>query len=229
MNKLQKLQEMLIDALIEDLNDPTIRGPGLYGVVRGVINDHKEDVNILHDLHVDAHLLRGRQLLAAGDADAALKEFLTADTYPENQMIERRGNYERNPRIYYYTGLAYERQGDEKSARELYAKAISQRNTDNEYLYYRAMAYLKTGENDEAQKIFKQMVELGQAQLDGSGEIDFFAKFGGDLTEAQRNALSYQIIALGYLGQNDKERAKEFFSKSLESDVNQPWSKVEKM
>jgi|TARA_R100000005_G_C4890247_1_gene137468 hypothetical protein len=38
---------MLIDALIEDLNDPTIRGPGLYGVVRGVINDHKEDVNIL--------------------------------------------------------------------------------------------------------------------------------------------------------------------------------------
>ena len=47
MNKLQKLQEMLIDALIEDLTDPTIRGPGLYGVVRGVINDHKEDVNIL--------------------------------------------------------------------------------------------------------------------------------------------------------------------------------------
>tara|TARA_R110002012_G_scaffold12690_1_gene56092 strand:+ start:12838 stop:13050 length:213 start_codon:yes stop_codon:yes gene_type:complete len=47
MSKLQQLQEMLIDALIEDLNDPTIRGPGLYGVVRGVINDHKEDINIL--------------------------------------------------------------------------------------------------------------------------------------------------------------------------------------
>ena len=47
MNKLQKLQEMLIDALIEDLNDPTIRGPSLYGVVRGVINDHKDDINIL--------------------------------------------------------------------------------------------------------------------------------------------------------------------------------------
>ena len=41
------LQDMLIDALIEDLNDPTIRGPGLYGVVRGVINDHKEDINVL--------------------------------------------------------------------------------------------------------------------------------------------------------------------------------------
>ena len=45
--KLQNLQEMLFDALIEDLNDPTTRGPGLYGVVRGVLNDHKEDINIL--------------------------------------------------------------------------------------------------------------------------------------------------------------------------------------
>ena len=45
--KLQKLQEMLFDALIEDLNDPMTRGPGLYAVVRGVLNDHKEDINLL--------------------------------------------------------------------------------------------------------------------------------------------------------------------------------------
>jgi hypothetical protein len=45
--KLQNLQEMLFDALIEDLNDPMTRGPGLYAVVRGVLNDHKEDINLL--------------------------------------------------------------------------------------------------------------------------------------------------------------------------------------
>jgi tetratricopeptide (TPR) repeat protein len=192
----------------------------------GRIFYRQEDVNILHDLHVDAHLLKGRQLLAAGDVEAALKEFLLADTYPENQMIERARNYDRNPRIYYYTGLAYEKEGDRKSAQEYYTRALSQGNTDNEYLYYQAMAYLKTGDKEQARKIFQQMVTLGEDQLEGSSEIDFFAKFGRGLTEGQRKAMSYQIIALGYLGQDEKKKAKEFFTKSLQSDVDQIWSKA---
>ncbi|MQY78326.1 MAG: DUF5107 domain-containing protein, partial [Bacteroidetes bacterium] len=63
----------------------------------------QEDVNLLHDIHVDAHLLKGKQFLEAGNPEAALKEFLIADTYPENQMIERSINYEVNLRIYFYT------------------------------------------------------------------------------------------------------------------------------
>jgi hypothetical protein len=46
-NKLQQLQEMLFEALISDLNDPVTRGPGLYAVVRGVLNDHKDSVDLL--------------------------------------------------------------------------------------------------------------------------------------------------------------------------------------
>lgn len=46
-NKLQQLQDMLFDALISDLNDPITRGPGLYAVVRGVLNDHKDSVDLL--------------------------------------------------------------------------------------------------------------------------------------------------------------------------------------
>lgn len=38
---------MLFDALIEDLNDPMTRGPGLYAVVRGVLNDHKDEITLL--------------------------------------------------------------------------------------------------------------------------------------------------------------------------------------
>jgi hypothetical protein len=45
--KLQKLHEGLIDALTEDLNDPTTRGPGLYAVIRGVLNDHKESLDLI--------------------------------------------------------------------------------------------------------------------------------------------------------------------------------------
>ena len=180
----------------------------------------------LHDLHADAHILKGKEHLEAGNSEAALKEFLTADTYPENQMIERSARYRGNARVYYYTGLAHEVEGDMTAAKEFYTKAISQQRTGNEYLYYKAMAHLRKGERGEAQKIFEQMIELGENRLEDSGETDFFAKFGGDLTENQHKAVSCRIIGLGYLGQNKLQKAREFLSKSLEYDANQLWSKV---
>ena len=41
-NKQDLLQSLLIDCLLMDLNDPTKCTPGLYQVVRGVLNDNKE-------------------------------------------------------------------------------------------------------------------------------------------------------------------------------------------
>tara|TARA_R100001015_G_C4622466_1_gene179932 strand:- start:1300 stop:1512 length:213 start_codon:yes stop_codon:yes gene_type:complete len=42
MNKVEKLNDMLMQCLMDDLNDPTKCTPGLYQVVRGVITDNKE-------------------------------------------------------------------------------------------------------------------------------------------------------------------------------------------
>ncbi len=36
------MQSLLMDCLLLDLNDPTKCTPGLYQVVRGVLNDNKE-------------------------------------------------------------------------------------------------------------------------------------------------------------------------------------------
>tara|TARA_A100001515_G_scaffold107695_1_gene88539 strand:+ start:71 stop:286 length:216 start_codon:yes stop_codon:yes gene_type:complete len=44
-NKVDSLQEALFDRLIEDLDDPLKCTPGLYQVVRGVINDNKKDLD----------------------------------------------------------------------------------------------------------------------------------------------------------------------------------------
>ncbi len=186
----------------------------------------QEDVNILHDIHVDAHLLKGKLLLTDGNPESALKEFLIADTYPDNQMIERIDNYKRNPRILYYTGLAYVDRGDKKVAINFFTEAASGKGIDNEYLYYKAMALRELGEQKETDRIFDQMIELGQGQLEGSEEVDFFAKFGGDLTENQRKSLAYQIMGLAYMGKADSKKAEYFFKKSLEHDVNQLWSRV---
>ena len=40
--KQDLLQELLVDCLLLDLNDPTKCTPGLYQVVRGVLSDNKE-------------------------------------------------------------------------------------------------------------------------------------------------------------------------------------------
>jgi len=186
----------------------------------------QEDVNILHDIHVDAHLLKGKQYLEKGDAEAGLKEFLLADSYPENQMIERPANYHRNPRIFYYVGMAYEILGDRSSATEYFEKVSSLAGSNNEFLYYQGRAMVKLGKKDEAERIFKGLIETGEKQLVDAGEVDFFSKFGEDLTEDQQKANSYHIMALGHLGLGHTEKSKEFFTKSLESDVNQLWSRI---
>lgn len=186
----------------------------------------QEGVNIIHDLHVQAHLLRGKALLQSGKAAAALEEFLLADTYPDNQMIERPLRYEMNPRIYYYTARAYEALGNKRSAGNYYAKAADEQRADQEYLFYRAMALTKTGRQEKAKTLFTQMIENGEALLEEEGEVDFFAKFGGDLSEQQRTGMANQWIGLGHLGLGNTEKAKSYLQRSLEADVNQLWSKV---
>jgi hypothetical protein len=41
MNRVNDLNDLLIDCLIQDLMDPEKRGPGLYQVVARVVNDNK--------------------------------------------------------------------------------------------------------------------------------------------------------------------------------------------
>jgi len=38
--KLNELQDLLLDCLVNDLKDPDRRTPGLYTVIRGILSDH---------------------------------------------------------------------------------------------------------------------------------------------------------------------------------------------
>ena len=44
-NKVNRLNDLLLQCLFEDLNDPTKCTPCLYQVVRGVIADNKENLD----------------------------------------------------------------------------------------------------------------------------------------------------------------------------------------
>ena len=45
MNKIKKLNNIFLETLLLDLDDPQKCTPGLYQVIRGVINDNKEDLD----------------------------------------------------------------------------------------------------------------------------------------------------------------------------------------
>lgn len=53
-NKIEKLNDLLLFCLLEDLNDPTKCTPGLYQVVRGVISDNKESLENIPQEAIDA-------------------------------------------------------------------------------------------------------------------------------------------------------------------------------
>jgi hypothetical protein len=45
MDKNKMLQDLLTDCLLADLEDPDKCTPGLYQVVRGIINDNKQSLD----------------------------------------------------------------------------------------------------------------------------------------------------------------------------------------
>lgn len=48
------MQDLLMDCLINDLNDPDRRTPGLYTVVRGILADHKDKTNSIPSETIEA-------------------------------------------------------------------------------------------------------------------------------------------------------------------------------
>ncbi len=44
-NNVSRLNEFLLEQLMEDLRDPTKCTPGLYQVIRGIINDNRDKLD----------------------------------------------------------------------------------------------------------------------------------------------------------------------------------------
>jgi tetratricopeptide (TPR) repeat protein len=180
----------------------------------------------LHGLYVTAHLLRAKESMARGKNEKAIEDLLMADTYPENHMVGRDTAYYRNPQIFYYTGHAYELDGDKKTAQAYYNNSIKATSRDPGSLYYRALAYQKLNQKKEALALLDDLLRIGQQRVESSGEVDFFAKFGDDQTDNQRKAVGYYLMGLGYMGKADLRLANECLAKSVKLDVNQLWARV---
>jgi len=53
-NLINKLNDGLLKQLLDDLSDPNKCTPGLYTVIRGIINDNRESLNNIPTEAVDS-------------------------------------------------------------------------------------------------------------------------------------------------------------------------------
>ncbi|TFH22878.1 MAG: tetratricopeptide repeat protein, partial [Bacteroidia bacterium] len=203
---------------------------GSYDSAISRLTDHtflrQEGVVRLHDFFVDAHLLKGRELLQTGQDDEAMKHFLLADSYPDNQKIGRISNYSKGAQIYYFTGLAFQELNQRSKAQSFFKKAVEVPVDHSEYLYYRALSQKELGLDEEARLSSASLVKSGEEALEKAGETDFFAKFGERAGGDQRRASAYYLVALGYQSSGEGEKAQKAFEKALELHNSILWAHV---
>jgi len=186
----------------------------------------QEGVVNLHDLFVDANLLLGRELLREGKADQALVHFLQADTYPENQMIGRISNYQKEAQIYYYTALACQALKKGKEANDYFIKSSEQDLSNSEYLFYKSMAQRELGLNKEADRSMHKLLQNAQKTLENAGDADFFAKFGEKRSLDERRAQAFFEMALAYTASGQTQLAQEHFEKSIKLKNSKLWAQA---
>ncbi len=195
-------------------------------------NNHfhvREGGGEIHDVFVDAHLLRGLSYLKNKQFEKALSDFQKASEYPENLSVGRPKNDRRAPQVAYYTGSVYEALGDAEKADEFYKKAADQRVSSRwpEARFYQGLCFSELGQKDKAEKIFDELIGDAKEELSKEADVDVFAKFGQQQTEQARKASAHYALGLGYLGKGMNNEAKVEFEKAVELNVSLPWAGVQ--
>ena len=176
--------------------------------------------NTVHDVHVDAHLLRGRKLLAAGDAARALKDFEAAMEYPARFEFARPYDGSREPEINWFLGAAHEALGNADEARRCFAAAVAKERRGTALAYWQGQAYRMLGREKEARAMFDDLARAGERQIARGAEAGFFDKFGDRRSVTTGRAQAHYLIGLGSLGMGKRARAKREFQTALKCDIN---------
>jgi tetratricopeptide (TPR) repeat protein len=142
---------------------------GKYDTAISRLTDHtflrQEGVVRLHDYFVDAHLLKGRELLQLGRPARPWNTFSRQIPTPPTRISEAFPTISKEAQIYYFTGLAWLANQEEDKARSYFQKALEVPVGRSEYLYYRALAQKELGRDEEALESSASLLDLGEEAL----------------------------------------------------------------
>ena len=198
---------------------------GKYDAAIDILTTHHfntwEGGGAIHDVFVNAHLMRGLNYLSTDRPEQALTDFQTALEYPDNLEVGRPIVDPDACRTYVLLGQTHQAKGDEKTAMRYFEKAAAL-PTGGDMDYYKAKALEFLGNVENANALYSELIKTGQQRLEG-GEIDFFAKFGERQAQNRRLGAAHYLIGLGQLGLGDVAQASDSFLQAQSYDVNNVW------
>jgi tetratricopeptide (TPR) repeat protein len=175
--------------------------------------------------YVWAHILLGRNLLEAGEAQEALSQFATAREYPQN-LGEGKHLLTRETHLDYFSGLALSQLGREDDARKYWALAAREESVVTWLSYYRAMSFNRLGREAEATRVLNEMRAFAEKQMIAEVKIDYFATslpnlllFEDDLPKRNQVECLF-LLALAELGLRNPVRGLELLREVRSLDCN---------
>jgi tetratricopeptide (TPR) repeat protein len=202
---------------------------GKYGKALDILENHHffvwEGGGRIHNVYMDAHLLKGWQHFISKQYRDALEEYHKANEYPENLEVGKPVRGGREAKALYFMGTAYEALGELKQAEACFEKAVARKSGWSELSFYQGLSYMELGEKEKAKQMFDGLKRFAQDRLAETAGMDFFVKFGERQTAANRRAQAHYFLGLSFLGKGDAEKARVQFEKSLELNINHLWAK----
>lgn len=93
-------------------------------------------------------------------------------------------------------------------------------------IFYQGLAWFELGENEKARSRFNKLISHGEKFLFAQCKIDYFAVSLPDLAiwdddlNIRNKVHCYYVMALGYSGLGENEKAEMFYEKVHQLDIN---------
>lgn len=186
-------------------------------------------------------LQMAKKALAGEQYEAAQELLQTALVYPEN-LGEGKLEGTKDNHLYYHLGLALEARGCTEEALQCYEKATL--GTDEpagamyyndqpaDMILYQGLAHRRLGHTGAAKSRFYRLLDYGERHLEDAVKTDYFAVSLPDFLifeedyEARNRAHCCYLMALGYLGLGNREKAQTYFKEALEIEPSHMMSHI---
>ncbi len=184
----------------------------------------------VHDIFVDAHLIRGLRLRNEMKFDDAIKDLETAQTYPDNLEVGRTIGGGQNAKVFYLLGTVYDAMNEPEKAKSAYQKSIKGENAPSslvsELTFFRIMAMKNLGQEKGANDLLTKYRTAIEQEMGSQRKVDEFSKFGEEGTAMERQAQLNYYLGLAAYANGDKKLRNEYINKALKFNPNLIWAKL---